>query len=89
MSFDRGQWSNTADTDEMERSPTLLSLTVGLIVLSAVFWLIERWRPSIATQRRERIQTRTDVAYWFFTPLVTRFVTRVSLGVVFAVVAFS
>jgi len=73
----------------MERSPTLLSLAIALVLLSAVFWLIERWRPSLATQRREGIQTRTDVAYWFFTPLVTRFVTRVALGIVFAIVAFS
>lgn len=73
----------------MERGPTLVSLAVSLLVLSAVFWLLERWRPSIATQRRDGIQTRTDLAYWFFTPLVTRFVTRVSLAVVFAIVALS
>ena len=73
----------------MERSPTLVSLAAGLLILSAAFWLLERWRPSISNQRRERIQTRTDVAYWFFTPLVTRFVTRVSLAVVFALLAVS
>lgn len=56
------------------RSPTLLSLIGGLLVLSAAFWVLERWRPSIAGQRRERAQTLTDLAYWFFTPLVTRFV---------------
>ena len=68
-------------------SPTVLSLAVGLLVLSASFWLLERWRPSIPGQRRDRIQTLTDLTYWFFTPLVTRFVTRVSLALVFALMA--
>lgn len=69
------------------RSPTLVSLVAGLLLLSGAFWLLERWRPSIAGQRRERAQTLTDVAYWFFTPLVTRFVTRVSVGLVFVLLA--
>ncbi len=69
------------------RSPTFVSLVAGLLILSGAFWLLERWRPSFAGQRRERAQTRTDLAYWFFTPLVTRFVTRVSVGLVFVLVA--
>ena len=69
------------------RSPTLLSLATGLIILSAVFWLLERWRPSIAGQRRARTQTITDLAYWFFTPLVTRFVTRAAVGLAFVCIA--
>jgi sterol desaturase/sphingolipid hydroxylase (fatty acid hydroxylase superfamily) len=71
----------------VERNPTLLSLIVGLAVLSVGFWVLERWRPSIAGQRRDGIQTRTDLAYWFLTPLVTRFVTRVSLGLIFVSLA--
>ena len=73
----------------MDRSPTLLSLIAGLVVLSAGFWLLERARPSLAAQRRTARQTRTDLAYWFFTPLVTRFVTRISLAVVFVLIAVS
>jgi sterol desaturase/sphingolipid hydroxylase (fatty acid hydroxylase superfamily) len=73
----------------MARTPTVTSLVIGLLVLSAAFWLLERWRPSIPGQRRTGRQTRTDVAYWFFTPLVTRFVTRVSLGVLFVLLAMS
>jgi len=69
------------------RSPSLVSLAVGLLILSAAFWLLERWQPSIAGQRRNWILTRTDLAYWFFTPLVTRFVTRLTLGLVFVLVA--
>lgn len=73
----------------MERSPTFISLAAGLLILSAVFWLVERWRPSIAGQRRNRADTRVDVVYWFFTPLVTRAVTRVSLGVIFVLIALA
>jgi sterol desaturase/sphingolipid hydroxylase (fatty acid hydroxylase superfamily) len=69
------------------RSPTVLSLAVGLLVLSAGFWLLERWRPSIPGQKRSKNETLTDLAYWFFTPLVTRFVTRLSLALVFALMA--
>ena len=65
--------------------PTIPSLVVGLVVLSAVFWLIERWRPALPGQRRRAADTRVDVAYWFFTPLVTRAVTRLALGIVFVV----
>ena len=66
----------------MQRDPTIVSLIVGLIVLSAVFWMVERWRPSLTNQRRTRRETATDVAYWFFTPLVTKAVTRIALAVV-------
>ena len=52
----------------MERDPTIASLVIGLLVVSVVFWIIERWRPSIPTQRRTRSDTVTDIAYWFFTP---------------------
>jgi sterol desaturase/sphingolipid hydroxylase (fatty acid hydroxylase superfamily) len=67
----------------------LLSLVIALLVLSGGFWLLERWRPSLPDQRRQVGDTRVDVAYWFFTPLVTRAVTRFCLGVVFVLIAFS
>jgi sterol desaturase/sphingolipid hydroxylase (fatty acid hydroxylase superfamily) len=73
----------------MDRSPTLVSLVFGLLALSAVFWLLERWRPSLPGQRRQPADTRVDVAYWFFTSLVTRFATRISVGVIFTFIALS
>jgi sterol desaturase/sphingolipid hydroxylase (fatty acid hydroxylase superfamily) len=73
----------------MERDPTIASLVVGLLIVSVVFWIIERWRPSIPAQRRTRSDTVTDVAYWFFTPLVTKAVTRVALALVFVAIAVS
>jgi sterol desaturase/sphingolipid hydroxylase (fatty acid hydroxylase superfamily) len=70
------------------RTPTLISLAIGLIVLSGVFWLIERARPALPQQRRRAVDTRVDLAYWFFTPLVTRVVTRIALGAVFVAIAW-
>ena len=73
----------------MPRGPTLLSLVIGLAVVSSGFWLLERWRPSLPGQRRRAPDTRTDLVYWFFTPLVTRAVTRAAIGAVFVVLALS
>jgi sterol desaturase/sphingolipid hydroxylase (fatty acid hydroxylase superfamily) len=60
-----------------------------LLVVSGLFWVLEWWRPSIPTQRRRRSDTVTDVSYWFFTPLVTKAITRVALGIVFVAIALS
>jgi sterol desaturase/sphingolipid hydroxylase (fatty acid hydroxylase superfamily) len=70
------------------RSPTVLSLAIGLLVLSGVFWLVERRQARVASTRRSRADTRVDLAYWFFTPLVTRAITRVAVGLSFVVIAF-
>ena len=72
----------------MRPAPTILSLTIALLVLSVIFFLIERLRPALPAQRRARRDTITDLIYWFFTPLVTRAVTRIALGVVFVAVAW-
>jgi sterol desaturase/sphingolipid hydroxylase (fatty acid hydroxylase superfamily) len=71
------------------RTPTVLSLAIALLALSGVFWVIERRRPALPQQRRRAADTRVDLAYWFFTPLVTRAVTRLSLGLTFGVIAWS
>jgi sterol desaturase/sphingolipid hydroxylase (fatty acid hydroxylase superfamily) len=68
---------------------TLWSLTIALLIVSAIFWLVERLRPARPEQRRRPIDTRVDVAYWFFTPLVTRAASRVALGIVFVLIAWS
>ncbi|MEO8482021.1 MAG: sterol desaturase family protein [Acidobacteriota bacterium] len=69
--------------------PTVFSLSVGLLVVSALFWALERWRPSSSPGRRTRRDTGLDIAYWFFTPLVTRAITRVAIGAAFVLIAFS
>jgi sterol desaturase/sphingolipid hydroxylase (fatty acid hydroxylase superfamily) len=67
---------------------SVLSLAVALGIVSLVFLLIERvWRAPVA-QRRRRVDTRTDLTYWFFTPLVTRAASRVALAIAFAAIAF-
>ncbi|MEZ5318039.1 MAG: sterol desaturase family protein [Vicinamibacterales bacterium] len=69
-------------------TPTILSLTIGLAVLAIAFGLVERLRPALPDQHRSRRDTGVDVAYWFFTPLVTKAVTRVAVGVAFALLAW-
>jgi sterol desaturase/sphingolipid hydroxylase (fatty acid hydroxylase superfamily) len=68
-------------------TPTLISVTIGLVVLSGLFWMLERWRPALPRQRRRAADTRVDLAYWFFTPLVTRTASRVAIGAVFVAIA--
>lgn len=50
-----------------------------MLLGAAVLGTLERVRPAIARQRVLRPGLRTDLAYWFFTPLVTRWVTRVAV----------
>lgn len=64
-------------------------LVAALFVLSAMFWLLERWRPGLRAQRRRAIDTRVDVAYWFFTPIITRAVTRIAVGLAFVIIAWT
>ncbi len=73
----------------MQRAPTFLSLVVALVLVSAGFWVLERWRPALPRQRRRARDTRTDLIYWFFTPLVTRGVTRVALAAIFVLIALT
>lgn len=44
-------------------------MTIGLAVVSAVFWVLERRRPSIRHQRRQPADTRLDLAYFPFIDL--------------------
>ena len=57
----------------------LLGMVVGFGVLSLLFTALERWRPGIKGQRSLRRGFGLDVSYWFFTPLVTRGITRLAL----------
>lgn len=60
----------------MKHDAQILNIAIGLIVLSAVFFIIER---VIAGSRQRPLLRRgwlTDVCFWFFTPLVTKIVSR-------------
>ena len=64
--------------------PTIQGVVIAFVVLLVAFRLLQLMRPR---ERRLPLLRRgfwTDLAYWGFTPLVTRAITRVS--VVIAVV---
>jgi sterol desaturase/sphingolipid hydroxylase (fatty acid hydroxylase superfamily) len=48
-------------------------------VLAVVFGVLERRFPAVAGQPRWRRGLRVDVAWWFVTPLFTKWVTRVAI----------
>jgi sterol desaturase/sphingolipid hydroxylase (fatty acid hydroxylase superfamily) len=66
--------------------PTLGSVVVGLAVLALVFWPLEKLSPS-RRQPAWRPDMPTDLAYWFFTPLVTRAIARAALIVAVVLLA--
>lgn len=53
-------------------------MVAGLLLGAAVLGTLERLRPAIA-RPWPRQGLRTDLAYWFFTPLVTRWITRLAV----------
>lgn len=57
----------------------LVNIAIGLVVLGAIFWSIESLFPARRAQRKWRAALGTDVVYFFFTPLVTRTITRVAV----------
>lgn len=68
-------------------APGIGRLIVGLVVLAVVFGLLERLAPAVAGQPRWRRDSATDLAYWFFTPLVTKTLTAFSIGVALVAIA--
>ncbi len=70
------------------RHPTLLGLVVGFIVLTIVFRLLELMRTRDKRQAWFRAGYLTDLAYWLFTPLVTRVATSIAVALVAAPIAY-
>jgi sterol desaturase/sphingolipid hydroxylase (fatty acid hydroxylase superfamily) len=64
------------------------SLFVGLFVLSAFFWLVETLFAASPDQPRlhRRRGFKTDLWYWFATPLVTKAVSQIGLAVILVLV---
>lgn len=62
--------------------PNLKSLVVGFLVLAIFFSILERIFPAVRGRPVFRRGFRTDLFYWFFTPVVTK-----SIGHVCAVIA--
>ena len=65
----------------MERLGTLFA---ALLILSAFFWLVESLFAANPSQPRllRRRGFSTDLVYWFVTPLVTRTVSQIGLGLI-------
>ncbi|HEU4431731.1 MAG TPA: sterol desaturase family protein [Myxococcota bacterium] len=67
-----------------------IGLLIALAVLSALFALVEwRFRSVDAPPFYARRDFRTDLAYWFFTPLVSRAFTRVAVGLAVAALVWA
>ena len=60
---------------------------IGLLVLGVVFGALEWLRPARTGQGLRRPGLATDLTYWFFTPLVTKSLTRVGIVLALIVVA--
>jgi len=58
----------------------LLRITIALLMLGVIFLLIETRFPSRPGQPKWRRGISTDLIYWVFTPLVTKFITRFAVG---------
>ena len=57
----------------------LRGIVAGVVILSAGFGLIEGGWPAVRRTWRARRGRATDLVYWFFTPLVTKALTRVAI----------
>lgn len=68
---------------------SVLSVAVGLVVLGAVFGLLERLVPAVAGQPRIRSGTWVDVGWFFVTPLVSKTVSRMAIVLILVAVAMS
>jgi sterol desaturase/sphingolipid hydroxylase (fatty acid hydroxylase superfamily) len=64
--------------------PTVTGILFGLLVVGGLIALAERLWPSVRGQRFLRRGFLLDLAYWFFTPLVTRAITRSAAIIAFA-----
>ncbi|HET8644825.1 MAG TPA: sterol desaturase family protein [Vicinamibacteria bacterium] len=62
-------------------------MAAGLLLAAVALGGLERLRPAVAGRRLARAGLRTDLAYWFFTPLVTRWVTRAAVVVAVVLLA--
>src|SRR5262245_51571834 len=63
----------------MKKDPTFISVMIGLLILSAIFFVIER---IVGRGRKQRVFRKgwwTDFVYWLWTPLVTKQITKYAI----------
>ena len=61
---------------------SVIGLIIALVVLAVIFGALERVSPAL--KREGRPELRTDLIYWFFTPLVTRGIQQVAVVIAVA-----
>lgn len=60
--------------------PAISRLVIALIVLSIMFWIVEYLFAANPLQKKSRQDIKTDLIYWFFTPLILKNVTTIAIG---------
>ena len=71
----------------MREAPNLIGLAVALLVLAAIFTLLERVAWSVPRKPLFRRERRIDFLWWFFTPIVSGTASTVAVFVAIALVA--
>jgi sterol desaturase/sphingolipid hydroxylase (fatty acid hydroxylase superfamily) len=66
---------------------SLAGLAVALVVVSGVFWFVERRWPALPPRPRPQGSLRTDLIYWFVTPIASRLAAIVAALVAAVLVA--
>lgn len=69
--------------------PSLQGIAIGFAIFSVAFFVLQKLWPSRADQRTFRKGFVTDLCYWLFTPLVTRVVTPVAVGLALIPIALA
>lgn len=69
--------------------PTAAGILIGLVVVGGVMAVVERLWPAVRGQRVLRRGVLLDLAYWAFTPLVTRAISRLGVIAALAMLAFA
>ncbi len=64
----------------MEDMPAIARIFIALLILSALFWLVEYLFSANPAQKKSRKDLNTDLIYWFITPLISKNITRIAIG---------
>ena len=69
--------------------PTVGSLVGALVLSGLLFVILERWAPARKQPSLRRPGLSTDLVYWFFTPLVTKTISRAAMVLILVAVALA
>lgn len=62
-------------------TPTIQGIIISFVALAMLFYLLQKVSPSIKGQKTFRRGFLTDLGYWAFTPLATRTITPIAVGI--------